>query len=392
MARDSSDGRNQSTVLPSVDLALRGSGARTAATGRGTHLAVGSAFPGFARVGRAVTSKGSKLLFSFAGVCTALSLACADSPGIAEVLGSPEQYAGLAIEVSGVATNLELDSTGTGGFYTLELSGVREPPSSGIRVRSSYLPAPGVAYDVTGRLVLDPNRSEPTPLLMEQLRSTSTEWFIVIGLLIGFVVGAVGFVLVVLAVARSRLTSKTQPATDAKAVDLGDALAEYQARWQPMQPPVRALTQSPTDRRRRKRTTRKPPVELHTKDSAPSSSVTAELEVVEGPDEGRRFPVAASPLYIGREGERDNHIVLTDQTVSMSHATIVRKDDDQSFALINDSQTNRSLVNQSPVEECVLTDGSSIRLGSTVLIFHQGSSNAQPAEGTRRRTNRRRST
>ncbi len=98
----------------------------------------------------------------------------------------------------------------------------------------------------------------------------------------------------------------------------------------------------------------------------------ARLEVLEGPDAGRKVPIGSQVLYIGREGGRRNHLPLKDPTVSLQQAKILR-DETFGFVLENESKTNRTLLNGEIVTEPVaLENGSEVRMGATVLRFLLG--------------------
>ena len=99
----------------------------------------------------------------------------------------------------------------------------------------------------------------------------------------------------------------------------------------------------------------------------------ARLEVLEGPDAGRKVPIGSHVLYIGREGGRRNHLPLKDPTVSLQQAKILR-DDTFGFVLENESKTNRTLLNGDIVLEPVaLENGAEVRMGATLIRFLLGS-------------------
>ena len=98
----------------------------------------------------------------------------------------------------------------------------------------------------------------------------------------------------------------------------------------------------------------------------------ARLEIVEGPDVGRKMPIGSNTILIGREGGRRNHFPLTDPTVSTAQAKIVR-DETFGFVLENEGKTNRTLLNDEPVAEPMsLEDGAEIRMGATLIRFKLG--------------------
>lgn len=96
----------------------------------------------------------------------------------------------------------------------------------------------------------------------------------------------------------------------------------------------------------------------------------AELEVVDGPEVGRRFAITRATMTIGREA-RD--IILTDESVSRSHATLSVKDG--KFILFDNGSAHGTQVGVEPVgaDGRTLMNGDKIVLGNgrTVLLFHQ---------------------
>ena len=106
--------------------------------------------------------------------------------------------------------------------------------------------------------------------------------------------------------------------------------------------------------------------------TVPFEYTGARLEVAEGPDTGRKVPIGSSEVLIGREGGRRNHLALSDPTVSLAQARIVR-DETFGFVLENESRTNRTLMNGEIVLEPVsLENGSEIRMGATLIQFLLG--------------------
>jgi predicted component of type VI protein secretion system len=95
----------------------------------------------------------------------------------------------------------------------------------------------------------------------------------------------------------------------------------------------------------------------------------AELQVMSGPDAGKRFPLNKTRMTIGRSGSRQNDVMLSDDTVSREHAQIVYSQDENAFHVLNESTTNAVLVNSAPKERAVLQDGDVIQLGGSSLQF-----------------------
>ncbi|MBI3792694.1 MAG: FHA domain-containing protein [Gemmatimonadetes bacterium] len=114
------------------------------------------------------------------------------------------------------------------------------------------------------------------------------------------------------------------------------------------------------------------PFEPRPPKTEPFEYTGARLEVVEGPDVGRKLPIGSNALLIGREGGRRNHFPLTDPTVSTAQARILR-DETFGFVLENEGKTNVTMVNGEPANEPVaLEDGMELRMGATLIRFKLG--------------------
>lgn len=96
----------------------------------------------------------------------------------------------------------------------------------------------------------------------------------------------------------------------------------------------------------------------------------AELEAVEGPEAGRRFAITRATTTLGRE---DRDIILNDESVSRSHATLSAKDG--KFILFDNGSAHGTRVAGENVgaDGRTLAHGDKIVLGNgrTVLLFHQ---------------------
>jgi multisubunit Na+/H+ antiporter MnhB subunit len=97
--------------------------------------------------------------------------------------------------------------------------------------------------------------------------------------------------------------------------------------------------------------------------------VLASLECVTGPDAGKSFPLYEGTTRIGRA--RENHVRLSDGTVSRRHAEI--EWDGVDFRIRDIGSRNGTMVNDNPLardQPCILRDGDHITLGAnTVLRF-----------------------
>ncbi|MBL8987724.1 MAG: FHA domain-containing protein [Gemmatimonadetes bacterium] len=95
------------------------------------------------------------------------------------------------------------------------------------------------------------------------------------------------------------------------------------------------------------------------------------IAVVEGPDQGKAVPIGVSPFLIGRGGSRQNHLELSDRTVSRSQAAIRRHPKTGEFTLEHQGGTNETWVDGKPVQVAVLTTGMRLRMGASVVQFQK---------------------
>lgn len=96
----------------------------------------------------------------------------------------------------------------------------------------------------------------------------------------------------------------------------------------------------------------------------------AEFEAVEGPEAGRRFAITRATTTVGRE---DRDIILADESVSRSHATLSAKDG--KFILFDNDSAHGTRIGSEPIgtDGRTLANGDKIVLGNgrTALVFHQ---------------------
>jgi len=100
---------------------------------------------------------------------------------------------------------------------------------------------------------------------------------------------------------------------------------------------------------------------------APASG--ARLEIVSGPLKGKVFSLTNQEISIGRDPS--NEISLLDSLVSRRHC-IVRKDGN-SFRLLDLDSRNNTFVGNMPVKERVLAAGDQLRVGNSILVFQEPS-------------------
>ena len=86
---------------------------------------------------------------------------------------------------------------------------------------------------------------------------------------------------------------------------------------------------------------------------------------------GERMPLAAPGIVVGRGNDAD--LRVNDPGVSRRHVEFrVTEDANGPRVTVHDlGSTNGVLVNGRRVEDATLTDGAEIRIGNSVLVFHQ---------------------
>lgn len=99
--------------------------------------------------------------------------------------------------------------------------------------------------------------------------------------------------------------------------------------------------------------------------------VGVELVVIDGPDKGQRFPISKPLVRLGRSGERDNDVALTDETVSRSHARLVYNPADQRFSVVNETPVNPTKLNGAVIDTAAIRENDVIQLGATSLRFRK---------------------
>jgi len=94
------------------------------------------------------------------------------------------------------------------------------------------------------------------------------------------------------------------------------------------------------------------------------------LRVEAGPDTGREFQLIQGKMVIGRQAS--NHIILSDPNVSRRHATVVHERG--WYSVVDLGSTNGTFVNGKATERHRLRNGDLIKLGQTVMVFHNNRS------------------
>jgi pSer/pThr/pTyr-binding forkhead associated (FHA) protein len=95
---------------------------------------------------------------------------------------------------------------------------------------------------------------------------------------------------------------------------------------------------------------------------------TALLVVLRGPNTGARFLLDSDEVSSGRHPNSD--IFLDDVTVSRTHATFRRQDDE--FLVRDVGSLNGTYVNRARIEEATLKTGDEVQIGKFRLVFYAG--------------------
>lgn len=90
------------------------------------------------------------------------------------------------------------------------------------------------------------------------------------------------------------------------------------------------------------------------------------LEVLNGPEVGQKVPLVHETIFIGRDP--NNHLVLTDRTVSRKHAVLNKVEGE--FVISDLKSLKGILVNGEKKGEATLEDGDEIAVGAVRIRYH----------------------
>lgn len=93
------------------------------------------------------------------------------------------------------------------------------------------------------------------------------------------------------------------------------------------------------------------------------------LVLQKGEGEGVVFPLNKRMTTLGRGDNSD--VTLQDKNISRIHAQVTKLDKDL-IALVDLGSSNGSFVNDLPINRIFLMDGDEIKIGESLLIFHEG--------------------
>lgn len=275
---------------------------------------------------------------------------------VSDIKAAPQRYWNRTVEIEGQVTAVQAEFPGSPkGQYIL----VDESDTDGLLIRTKELPGPGQSFRVTGLVVQD--KQNALLAVIQETERKPLGWRPPIWLYV--VVGGLLVVLVYVLVVSMR---QPKPAT-AMPAGLAPAPMTGSPMGAPMPPayPIGPTAAEPMP----------PTIVFDAPASGTQVFLRARLRVTEGADAGKDFPLADSPLYIGRgrngTGGRVNHVVLSDRTVSSAQATIRHDAAKDTFSLVNDSVTNRTTVDGEQRDVAPLGNGSVIQMGATTLVFQR---------------------
>jgi signal transduction histidine kinase len=97
------------------------------------------------------------------------------------------------------------------------------------------------------------------------------------------------------------------------------------------------------------------------------------LFVIQGADQGKRFEFTSGPIALGRDSA--NVIQIHDNEVSRRHAEL--RLDRQGYQIVDLSSANGTYVNDQHVLQTALRAGDRVQVGSTVMLFEDGTTGIQ---------------
>lgn len=284
-------------------------------------------------------------------------LAACERPGsltsISDIKTFPQKYVNTSVTLQGEVTEVKSDFPGSPrGRYVF----ADDTDPAGIWVRTKELPRPGESFRLTGTVMQDASNAL-IPNIQEMARTKNRPTWLV-PVLIGAAVLCVFLAILLIVVLRSPAQPAPlpmpTPGMGSYAPGGGFAMGGFS--------PPAADPQPPT-------------VVFEPAAARTQVFLKARLRVTSGADAGKDFPLANSPLHIGRgrsaAGGRVNHVVLTDPTVSSAQATIRHDAAKDTFILVNDSTTNRTVVDGDTKDVAQLESGSTIQAGATTLVFQR---------------------
>ncbi|MGB9006840.1 MAG: FHA domain-containing protein [Candidatus Aminicenantales bacterium] len=269
----------------------------------------------------------------------------ADQVWINDIRANPVRFWNTTVTVIGMVQEVKSEPLGTTrGFYTIMddsiVTGVitaGELPYNQLIVRTNNLPPIGKTFSVTGTVIQDPTRAN-LPILKEISRSSPgmsvAMKIILVAAILLFIALIVTFVLLLTRPKRAAAEQAGRPGATARI---------------PSQAPAPAAG--------------KTQVYLN---------LGADLIIEKGPDKGKEFALTKLATTIGRAGARKNDVELSDDTVSKEQATINYDNAKKIFTIVNESSTNPTRANGTPVSgSAVVENNTVVEIGRTQIRFRK---------------------
>jgi hypothetical protein len=272
------------------------------------------------------------------------SAGAAEQVWINDIRANPVRYWNTTVTVIGMVQEVKSEPVGTNrGFYTIMddsiVTGVinaGELPYNQLIVRSNNLPPIGKTFSVTGTVIQDPTRAN-LPILKEITRSSPG-----MSLTLKIVLAAAIVVFIALVVTFILLLTRPKRAVAREAGRAGAT--------------ARVPSPAPAEAAKTK----------------VYMNLGADLVVEKGPDKGKEFALTKLATTIGRAGARKNDVELSDDTVSKEQATVNYDNTKKIFTVANESSTNPTRVNGTPVSEsAVLENNTVLEMGRTQIRFRK---------------------
>lgn len=112
---------------------------------------------------------------------------------------------------------------------------------------------------------------------------------------------------------------------------------------------------------------------MESKSADPMGAASAKLIVLDGPDRGKTFELAADRQYlVGRSDECDIRIDMSDKTVSRKHALLTPAGN--TISIENLSQTNPVQVKGKPVTKTTIKHKGQFQIGAGLFAFESSGS------------------
>lgn len=289
---------------------------------------------------------------------------------VSDIKAAPQRFWNRSVEFEGQVTAVQAEFPGSPkGQYML----IDDSDPDGILVRTKNLPAPGQTFRVSG--TIQQNKDNALTIFLQEMERKSVRPTWLMPVLIGGAALLVVLVVVLVYSARSRRAPAPVPMATPTPAMGGAPMPVSMPPAMPTPAPMMAGAAAPYSGAQSPAAVSPPTIVFDPPANATQVFLRARLQVTSGADTGKEFPIADSPLYIGRgrttNTGRTNHVVLTDRTVSSAQATIRHDASNDTFSLVNDSVTNKTGVNGTQSDVAPLTNGSVIQMGATTLTFHR---------------------